>query len=79
MDRNKVQEILDSADIKANDELKILEYIDDLEEVIKEKDNIINRAKERIDLAIHDDIELFVEYDVNGVELYKILNGDIDD
>lgn len=78
MDRNKVQEILDSADIKIYDELKILRYIDDLEEVIKEKDNIINRAKESIGLT-NEDIELFDNYDVNGVELYKILNGDIYD
>lgn len=54
MNREKVKEILDKTDISGSKEIDILEYIDELEEKIKEYEEI-DRIKYEVELERLDD------------------------
>ena len=83
--KNNIREILDKTNIYVLDEINILEYIDELEKVkedyIKSLDkldvleNRNNKAIEYIGLN-EEDLKLYDIYDVNGIELLKILRGE---
>lgn len=59
MDRNRAQEILDNCNIRALDELNILRYIQDLEEVVEEQRANIDDAMRLVDnlLTIYKDYD----------------------